>query len=163
MNLKEQKAKYQSLRQATLGLLIRENQVLLAMKKRGFGQGRWNGAGGKPNEGENIEEAARREMTEEIGVVAEEMSQVGVLNFYFQENPEWNQQVVVYMVRSWQGEPAESEEMTPKWFKVDEVPYSEMWPDDKYWLPQVLTGKKVEASFLFDGKQNVIDMEIGED
>ncbi|MFA4826969.1 MAG: hypothetical protein WC596_01785 [Candidatus Shapirobacteria bacterium] len=31
------------LRQATLALLFKNNQILLAMKKRGFGQGRGNG------------------------------------------------------------------------------------------------------------------------
>lgn len=34
--------------------------VLLGMKKRGFGAGKWNGFGGKVQPGETIEEAARR-------------------------------------------------------------------------------------------------------
>lgn len=32
-----------SLKKATLLLLVREGEVLLAMKKRGFGMGKWNG------------------------------------------------------------------------------------------------------------------------
>ena len=35
------------------------------MKKRGFGEGRWNGYGGKIKEGETIEESAIREIEEE--------------------------------------------------------------------------------------------------
>lgn len=34
--------------------------VLLGMKKRGFGAGKWNGFGGKVQPGETIEEAARQ-------------------------------------------------------------------------------------------------------
>jgi 8-oxo-dGTP pyrophosphatase MutT (NUDIX family) len=32
-----------------------KNQVLLIMKKKGLGQGKWNGPGGKVKKGENIE------------------------------------------------------------------------------------------------------------
>lgn len=46
---------------------MKENQILLAMKKRGFGAGKWNGAGGKINAGETIEEATTREVDEELG------------------------------------------------------------------------------------------------
>ena len=35
------------------------------------------------------------------------------------------------------GAAAESEEMEPKWFGYNEVPYSRMWADDIHWLPQV--------------------------
>jgi hypothetical protein len=44
----------------TLVLVTRPNQVLLGMKKRGFGQGKWNGFGGKVEKGETILEAAQR-------------------------------------------------------------------------------------------------------
>ena len=36
------------LRPASLCLLLRDDEVLLALKKRGFGQGKWTGVGGKP-------------------------------------------------------------------------------------------------------------------
>ena len=42
--------------------------VLLGMKKRGFGVGKWNGFGGKVQEGETIRECARRETQEECGL-----------------------------------------------------------------------------------------------
>ncbi|MEI7478242.1 MAG: NUDIX domain-containing protein [bacterium] len=38
------------------------------MKKRGFGEGKRNGAGGKQQEGETIEETASRELVEETAV-----------------------------------------------------------------------------------------------
>jgi 8-oxo-dGTP pyrophosphatase MutT (NUDIX family) len=53
---------------ATLLFLQRRNEILLAMKKRGFGAGRWNGVGGKVESGETIEQALVRECREEISV-----------------------------------------------------------------------------------------------
>lgn len=44
----------------TLVLVVQPGRVLLGMKKRGFGAGKWNGFGGKVQPGETIEEAARR-------------------------------------------------------------------------------------------------------
>ena len=69
------------LRKATLCFLLRDDEVLLAMKKRGFGVGKWNGVGGKVMEGESIEEAMKRECREEIGVALKELEEVGELSF----------------------------------------------------------------------------------
>ena len=44
----------------TLLFVIESDRVLLGMKKRGFGAGRWNGFGGKVDRDETIEEAAKR-------------------------------------------------------------------------------------------------------
>lgn len=148
----------EGLRQATLCLLVKDDRVLLAMKKRGFGEGKWNGVGGKPNPGEDIEDAAVRETFEEIGVKPSSLKHTAVLNFYFPavlKDKDWNQQVMVYIVDKWEGEPAESEEMAPKWFKHHEIPYDSMWPDDYLWLPKVLEGQFINADFYFDESQQI--------
>ena len=153
--------------QTTLCLLIRKNQdgkeLLLAMKKRGFGKGKWNGVGGKedPEKGDiNIVKAAMRETKEEIGVKIKKMEKVAVLSFYYPYKKEWDQDVHVFLVRDWQGEPIESEEMLPKWFKINDIPYNEMWDDDKHWLPQVLEGKKLKAKFTFAPGEKIISQNI---
>ncbi len=133
----------------TLAMVIKDGKILLGMKKRGFGEGRWNGFGGKVGGDESIEVAARREVTEEVGIVPHDMSEVGVLTFSF-ENEEKVLEVHVFTVTSYDGEPAESEEMRPEWFLVEAIPYTQMWPDDIYWLPLLVAGKKFEGSFLFD-------------
>ena len=51
-------------------------------------------------------------------------------------------------------------EMKPKWFLHRDVPYDDMWVDDKYWLPQVLLGQKVEASFKFKGHEEMLSKDI---
>lgn len=154
------------MKQATLCLLVKEDQdgkkLLLAMKKRGFGKGKWNGVGGKidPEKGDiNIIDAAIREAEEEIGVKIKNMEKVGILNFRFPYLPEekaWDQDVHVFLADSWEGEPTESEEMAPKWFDLGDIPFNEMWDDDKFWLPYVLEGKKLEAQFTFDKDSETI-------
>lgn len=143
------------LRQATICLLRKDDQVLLAMKKRGFGVGKWNGVGGKVKDGETAKQGAIRETQEEIGVTPTGMEQVAVLDFYFPDVPaekDWDQQVIVFTCNKWNGEPIESEEMLPKWFKVSDVPYDQMWADDILWMPKVFAGQKVKAEFIFSGE-----------
>ena len=50
--------------------------------------------------------------------------------------------------------------MEPHWFNIKEIPYDEMFPDDKYWLPYLLEGHKFNAYFNFDDDWNIIDKQI---
>ena len=142
------------MRQDTLLFLLNDNtnEILLAMKKRGFGVGKINGVGGKVGKGETIETAAVREAHEEVGVVIQEKDLVkaGELVFHFKDKPEWSINCHVFFTRAWDGEPAESEEMAPKWFDISNLPFDRMWVDDKYWLPMVLRGDYVQAEFNFN-------------
>ena len=119
------------------------------MKKRGFGMGRWNGTGGKVEAGEEIIDAAKRETKEEIGVDIINPEKFGVFHFSFPHKPEFDQDVHLFVAKKWDGEPTESEEMLPKWFSFNEIPYDKMWDDDKHWLGRVLKGEKLEADFVF--------------
>ena len=56
------------MKQTNICFLIKDHQVLLGMKKRGFGVGKWNGFGGKLKEGEDVKAALAREIKEEIGI-----------------------------------------------------------------------------------------------
>lgn len=149
----------------TLSLLFlrRDDQILLAMKKRGFGEGRWNGVGGKVEGGETIETAMVRETEEEIGVTPTEYEKVGDIRFdeYFKGEPTL-MHVHVFVATKWHGEPTESEEMAPNWFNLTEIPYATMWADDPYWLPAVVEGKKISADFKLDEKDAIISYEVKE-
>jgi len=142
---------------ATLMFLVKNSKVLLAMKKRGFGKGKYNGVGGKPEKGEGIDDTAVRETKEEVGVTAKKFRLVAKLDFYFSSKREWDQQVLVYVCDKWDGRPRETEEMKPGWFDVRNIPYDKMWSDDPLWLPHILSGKYVGARFIFDDKEDVKD------
>ena len=132
----------------TLSFVHDDSRVLLGMKKRGFGAGRWNGFGGKVQEGETIEGAAMRELEEESGITPSEVECRGVLTFVFKGDP-MPLEVHVFSVTAYEGEPRETEEMAPKWFLHGEIPYDSMWPDDKYWLPLFLKDKQFVGEFVF--------------
>jgi len=118
------------------------------MKKCGFGAGRYNGFGGKLHSGETLEEAARREISEEGNITPTTIESRGILTFRWENKPE---ALIVHLFRFWySGEPSESEEMRPEYFVFKDIPYDKMWQDDKHWLPLFLQGKSVSGDFLFD-------------
>lgn len=144
------------MKQLTLLFLQREEQVLLAMKKRGFGAGRWNGVGGKLDTGETVEQALVRECQEEIEVTPTGYEKVAEIVFNEQHEGSKNTlQVHVFTCHQWEGAPAETEEMAPKWFDTNAIPYEDMWPDDPYWLPYVLAGKKLICEFDLDENDQI--------
>ncbi|OHA66393.1 MAG: hypothetical protein A3C04_04305 [Candidatus Wildermuthbacteria bacterium RIFCSPHIGHO2_02_FULL_45_25] len=143
----------------TLCIIHQGHQVLLGMKKRGFGQGRWNGFGGKVHEGESIEEAMKRELKEEAGIVLNSYEKKGVIDFEFQGEAQILE-VHVFKGSEFEGEPVETEEMKPQWFAIGDIPFDQMWVDDKYWLPSVLEGKNFKAKFLFADEDTLIDHTI---
>jgi 8-oxo-dGTP diphosphatase / 2-hydroxy-dATP diphosphatase len=143
----------------TLCYIINDDKVLLGMKKRGFGVGRWNGFGGKVNENESVEEAAVREMKEECDVDIKKLKESGILEFRFIDKEDVLE-VHLFKIFEEINEPIESEEMKPQWFAFKEIPYSEMWDDDQYWLAEFLKGKNVDGKFMFDENDKVISKEI---
>jgi 8-oxo-dGTP pyrophosphatase MutT (NUDIX family) len=164
------------MRDVTLCLIIKQetiSSIILGMKKRGFGKGKFNGFGGKVDPKENIDHAAARELLEEtdntaseenIQKVISELEKVGVIDFHFHDVPQedgWNQTVHVFVIKNFAFEINESEEMCPKAFSFDQIPYDQMWKDDIYWLPAVLKGMFVRAAFVFDKKgEEIIDFSI---
>lgn len=149
------------IKQLTLGIVYQPPRILLGMKKRGFGMGRWNGFGGKLLDGESLEQSLRREFTEEAGIKIEGVEKRGILEFEFPNNPEVLQ-VHVYMISHFTGEVTESEEMRPQWFTVDAIPFSEMWSDDIFWFPLFLAGKEFMGKFWFNENDTILKQELHE-
>lgn len=144
------------MKKTTLCFCIEDDQVLLAMKKRGFGAGKWNGYGGKVQEGETPKTAAAREVQEESSLVVLEadLEQVAVVHFFFDEKAVF--ECFVYIARSWQGEPVETEEMRPQWYPISQIPFEEMWAADAKWIPLVLAGQKIEAVVNFNADGSAV-------
>jgi len=137
---------------ANLLFVQRDGQVLLIRKKTGLGKGKINGPGGKLEPGETALEAAVREVEEEllIRVRPQDCERMGTLRFQFVDGLALH--CVVFRSHCFSGMPRETREARPMWFSVDEIPFDEMWADDRYWLRRMLDGDKFEADFLFDGE-----------
>jgi len=146
-------------KKTTLLYLVRDDQILLAQKKRGFGEGYWNGIGGKIEPEETVEQALVRECQEEIGVTPLTYRKVAAQDFVQLEQSadSWRMLVETYICTEWEGDPAESEEMKPDWFALTDIPYDSMWPSDKHWLPLVLEGNLLHTTFTLDSNNEVVD------
>lgn len=135
----------------TLCFLLRERgtrtEVLLGLKRTGFGTGKIVGIGGHVEAGESDAEAVVREVWEEAGVVVrqEDLADAGVIEFLFPTRPEWNMYCRLFTTRRWEGEPAESPEITPEWFDTGALPLDLMWQDAEHWLPAALAGEVHEV------------------
>ena len=145
----------------TLCVVCRDSKILLGMKKRGLGVGRWNGFGGHVEKGETIDEAARREVFEESGVEVKNLDKVGIIDFLFKKSG-LVLQVHIFKTADFSGQPTESDEMSPKWFEIDDIPYKKMWPDDQYWLPLLLADKKFKGKFMFGPGDVVLEYKLTE-
>ena len=140
-----EQAKFVKLFTLVIPVSNQNKQVLLGKKRRGFGKGLYNGFGGKVEKGERILDAAARELYEESGLVVGvdhlEEKRCGVLQFVFRNDFEEEQdkkvqvpwQVHIFYINEFSGTITESEEMEPQWFDIENIPYSSMWKDDKFW------------------------------
>lgn len=132
---------------ATLLFVLEEDRVLLIRKKRGLGAGKINGPGGKLEPDETPRQCAMREVREELCVSVLETKFCGELRFQFTDG--YSIHVHVFTCTDYEGQPTETDEAIPLWFKRSEIPYAEMWADDRIWLPRVLDGATVNGKFIF--------------
>ncbi|HEV2638340.1 MAG TPA: 8-oxo-dGTP diphosphatase [Actinocrinis sp.] len=131
-------------------------EVLLGLKKTGFGLGKIVGPGGHVEPGESAAQAAVREVHEEVGlhVGLGELRELGHVTFRFPTRPDWDLGVAVFGAEWTGGEPVESAELAPRWYPVDRLPLDRMWDDARFWLPEMLSGRRVYAqiSYSADGR-----------
>ncbi len=148
----------------TLAFIVNDTHVLLGLKKRGFGVGKWNGFGGKVEKDESIEDAARRELYEEAGVDARGLRELGVLHFTWKETPAFSDEleVHVFSASKFEGEVQETEEMRPQWFNYGDIPFDNMWKDNAFWFPILLQGKSFRGSFVLDSQNEILEHELFE-
>jgi 8-oxo-dGTP diphosphatase / 2-hydroxy-dATP diphosphatase len=150
------------MREETVLIIYQPPKVLLGMKKRKIGKGRYNGFGGGLEEiDKTAMDGAIRETQEEIGVTPLGVEEVGRIYFRF-DSEEEDHFVHFFRSSSVEGELKETEEMAPEWFDEDKIPYENMWADDKYWLPLLLTGKKFEGQFWFNADHTIRDYKLEE-
>ncbi|MFO8064417.1 MAG: 8-oxo-dGTP diphosphatase [Spirochaetota bacterium] len=126
-----------------------DGHLLLIHKKRGLGQGKINGPGGRLEEGESYLEAAVRETQEEVGLTPSGLYRGADLSFSFADG--YSLYAEVFLATGYTGTLISTDEADPFWCPIDEVPYENMWEDDRLWLPLMLNGSYVSGRFEFDG------------
>ena len=145
---------------ASLAYIIKDNKILLAKKKVGFAIGKFCSVGGKAEKGESSKQTLIREMREEIDVIPSKVNLVA--NIIFNKENKQITNMDVYIVSDFLGQPKETEEVSPHWFSLDNIPYSHMFPEDAIWLPYVLRGEKIKATFEYKGNFELISYTLEE-
>lgn len=143
---------------AVVGYLQQQDRVLLGLRKRvsaGLGEGLVAGIGGKIGDApelanETADAALVREFQEEVGVTPIKWENKGSVKFIFPAKSKWNQDVTIYTITAWEGQPQETEVIKPLWFPLTELPFERMWEDNQHWVPRALAGEMIQAVFLYD-------------
>jgi 8-oxo-dGTP diphosphatase len=142
---------------ATLVFVIKDDQILLIRKKRGLGKGKVNGPGGKLDPGETAAECAARECHEELGIRVNNLECFGEHKFQFLGG--YSIHCWVFTTSELEGEAIETDEAVPLWTRISDIPYDEMWEDDRIWLPMVLAKTPFTARWAFDDDR-MLDYEL---
>ncbi len=107
-------------------ILVRDGEILL--QKRAD-DGNWGYHGGSVDIDEVIEEAAKRELFEETGLIAEKLELFGVfsgpeMHYVYPNGDEVSNVDIVYICRDYSGEMhrQETEVTELKFFSLDEIP-----------------------------------------
>ena len=133
---------------ASLCFIVKGEQVLLIHKKTGLGAGMVSAPGGRLEPGETAEQAAVREVEEEVGLKPHDPVQYGELSFQFTDG--YTLHGSVFLCTSFSGTPVETEEADPFWCPVESIPYGNMWKDDPYWLPSLLQQRQIRGYLVYN-------------
>ncbi|WP_181033504.1 8-oxo-dGTP diphosphatase [Arthrobacter sp. SX1312] len=125
-------------------------QVLLGLKRTGFGTGRVVALGGKIDGRETAREAAVREVAEESGIdlVPADVHAAGEITWHFPAEPAWNMAASLFTAEAGDAAAEACEEIEPRWYGVDAIPWQDMWQDAPHWIPALLAGRPVRARFV---------------
>lgn len=118
-------------------------------KENDMHEGKWNGLGGKIDEGETPEECVIREVKEESGITIKNPVMKGILTFpAFDDNDEWR--VFVFTASEYEGTPAKSNrEGNLEWVDDDNILGLNLWEGDKYFLKWMNENKFFSAKFNY--------------
>ncbi len=119
-------------------------------KKNDYHEGKWNGLGGKFEEGESPEECAVREIKEESGLVVTSPRMHGFITFpKFDGRDDWY--VFIFTADKFEGELIDSPEGKLGWIRNDEVTKLNLWEGDKIFLEWLYQDKFFSAKFNYLG------------
>ena len=118
-------------------------------KVNDYHEGKWNGLGGKFEQGESPEECAIREIEEECGLKVKSVTMKGFITFpMFDGKEDWY--VFLFTADEFTGELIDSPEGNLSWIKNDKLMELNLWDGDKLFLPWLFKDKFFSAKFNYE-------------
>ena len=137
--------------QAAVCYVRARGKVLLQRRAEGrVWAGRLNGPGGKIAVGETPAAAILREVHEETGLRLDAVRPAGALDLRFGNAPSHQLRVHVFTGDRFTGHPRGGREGAVRWYAIGRLPFDDLWPDMRYWLPAVLDGGAVNGTCEYD-------------
>ena len=129
-----------------------QNKTLMihrVKKENDYHEGKWNGLGGKLENGESPEDCVQREIKEEAGLIIKNPHMHGFITFpNFDEIDDWY--VFVFTVEEFEGMLIDSPEGNLAWIPNDKLTSLNLWDGDKIFLGWLFQEKFFSAKFIYD-------------
>lgn len=128
-------------------------------KKNDYHEGKWNGLGGKFEQGESPEQCMHREILEESGLTVESATLRGFITFpMFDGTDDWY--VFIYTIEAFSGELIDSPEGELHWINNDKIFELNLWDGDKIFMQWLDQAKIFSAIFYYDSTGNFQNHEV---
>ncbi len=137
---------------ATLCYVMHEGKTLMLFRNKklnDYHEGKWNGLGGKFEQGETPEECAIREVEEESGLLMIEPKMKGFITFpMFDGKKDWY--VFLFTADKFSGKLIDSNEGKLEWIQNEKLADLNLWDGDKIFIPWLFQEKYFSAKFVYE-------------
>jgi len=137
---------------ATLCYVIDNDKTLMLFrnkKKNDVHEGKWNGLGGKFEQGETPEECVIREVQEESGLLIKNPKMHGFIVFpMFDGKKDWY--VFLFSSREFTGKLIDSKEGRLEWIPNNKLLDLNLWEGDPIFIPWMFQDKFFSAKFVYE-------------
>jgi 8-oxo-dGTP diphosphatase len=118
-------------------------------KENDYHGGKWNGLGGKFDDGESPEDCVIREIKEEAGLIITNPRLHGFISFpLFDGKDDWY--VFIFTAAEFSGELIDSSEGKLEWIHNDKLTELNLWDGDKIFLEWLFQEKFFSAKFVYE-------------
>jgi ADP-ribose pyrophosphatase YjhB (NUDIX family) len=152
------------LKELVLCHVIKSGGSLLLIKSAdGMNKDKWNAPSGEIAQGEQRNKAAMRHVFQQTGIFVNKVMYHGTVRLFLNGANEATYLLHIYSTKFFSGDVKPNVQGEVKWFNFADIPYYEMWADDKYWINLMLQGKEFNADFFFDEKnEKILKYQINE-